>query len=84
METFRPASATVPGVSRFALRLACAGLLLLGGLTSSFFAARSLARIPMGRFAEPREVACCVLFLASDEASYITGSDLVVDGGMIA
>ena len=48
------------------------------------FAERSLARIPMGRFAEPHEIASCVLFLASDEASYITGSDLVVDGGMIA
>ncbi len=48
------------------------------------FAGRSLARIPMGRFAEPAEIASCVLFLASSEASYITGSDLVVDGGMIA
>jgi 3alpha(or 20beta)-hydroxysteroid dehydrogenase len=48
------------------------------------FAARTLGRIPMGRFAEPSEIAAAILFLASDEASYVTGSDLVVDGGLTA
>lgn len=48
------------------------------------FAASTLQRIPMGRFAQPMEIAHAVLFLASDEASYITGSDLVVDGGFTA
>jgi 3alpha(or 20beta)-hydroxysteroid dehydrogenase len=48
------------------------------------FAERTLARIPMGRFARPEEIAAAVVFLASDEASYVTGSDLVVDGGMTA
>ena len=52
--------------------------------TAQSFAAATLARIPMGRFAEPAEIAQAVLFLASDEASYITGSDLVVDGGLTA
>lgn len=40
------------------------------------------ARIPMGRFGTPDEVAAAVLFLASDEASFITGTELVVDGGL--
>lgn len=40
--------------------------------------------IPIGRFGKPEEVANCVLFLASDEASYMTGSELVVDGGWSA
>lgn len=48
------------------------------------FVARTLARIPMGRFARAEEIAAAVLFLAADESSYVTGSDLVVDGGMTA
>ena len=39
---------------------------------------------PMGRIGEPGEVAEAVLFLASDEASYITGAILPVDGGYLA
>ena len=42
------------------------------------------ANVPMGREGEPIEVANAVLFLASDEASYITGTELVVDGGFTA
>ncbi len=43
-----------------------------------------LSRIPLGRYGEPDEVAYGVLFLASDEASFMTGSELVIDGGWVA
>jgi len=45
-------------------------------------AARRLVHIPMGRFAEPEEVANAVLFLASDESSFVTASTFLVDGGI--
>ncbi len=45
---------------------------------------RTEERTPLGRYGEPIEVAQGVLFLASDDASFITGSELVIDGGMTA
>jgi NAD(P)-dependent dehydrogenase (short-subunit alcohol dehydrogenase family) len=45
-------------------------------------AARRLVHVPMGRFARAREIANAVLFLASDESSFITASTFLVDGGI--
>ena len=45
-------------------------------------AERRLVHLPMGRFAEPAEVASAALFLASDDSSYVTASAFMVDGGL--
>lgn len=45
---------------------------------------RRLVHIPMGRFGEAKEIARAALFLVSDEASYVTGTEFLVDGGITA
>lgn len=46
--------------------------------------ARVIGGTPMGRGAEPSEIAYGAVYLASDESSYVTGTDLVIDGGLLA
>ncbi len=58
--------------------------LLMSYLNTQEKRKRRLVHIPMGRFGEAREVAATALFLASEESSYITGTEILVDGGITA
>ena len=43
-----------------------------------------VAQTPLGRFGEPEDIAYGVLYLASDESRFVTGTELVIDGGYLA
>lgn len=58
--------------------------LLMAHLKSPEIMQRRLIHLPMGRFGHPREIAQAALFLASNESSYVTGSEFLVDGGLTA
>ncbi|TDN61947.1 glucose 1-dehydrogenase [Paraburkholderia sp. BL10I2N1] len=58
--------------------------LLRGVLSNPEILNRRLGRIPLGRLGKIKEVVAGVLYLASDEASYTTGTELVIDGGALA
>ena len=56
----------------------------LQGISADEATARATAKLPLGRMAEPAEIANAVVFLASDKASYITGAILAMDGAVTA
>ena len=60
------------------------GRTILGTDLSTEAQAKRLKKYPLGRFGEPNEIANAALFLASSEASFVTGASLTVDGGMTA
>jgi NAD(P)-dependent dehydrogenase (short-subunit alcohol dehydrogenase family) len=58
--------------------------LLMSYLNTEEKRKRRLVHVPMGRFGEAEEIAKAALFLASDESSYMTGTEFLVDGGLTA
>jgi NAD(P)-dependent dehydrogenase (short-subunit alcohol dehydrogenase family) len=58
--------------------------LLMNFLNTDAKKQRRLVHIPMGRFGEAKEIAYAALYLASDESSYVTGTEFLVDGGITA
>jgi NAD(P)-dependent dehydrogenase (short-subunit alcohol dehydrogenase family) len=77
-------------VAKYGIRVNCVSpgvtattMSLRPGETDDDRAARVQGGIPLGRVADPVEVADAVLWLASDQATYVTGHDLIVDGGQV-
>lgn len=58
--------------------------LLMSFLNTEEKKQRRLVHVPMGRFGEAKEIAYAALYLASDESSFVTGTDFLVDGGITA
>jgi NAD(P)-dependent dehydrogenase (short-subunit alcohol dehydrogenase family) len=53
-------------------------------LNSPELLAKFTAQLPVGRFGKPEEIAALAVFLASDDSGFITGTDVVIDGGWMA
>ena len=86
-------AATGYGRDNIRVNTICPGTVVTSALRSTLAAERSdpeavlreiAERLPLRRLASPRDVAKVAVFLASPEASYVTGTDVVVDGGLLA
>ncbi len=75
INSVHPGGVLTPMLKTIAEDLAAAGITDMKGV---------LATIPMGRLAAPDEIAYGIVYLVSDESSYVTGSELVIDGGLTA
>ena len=75
INSVHPGGVVTPMLKTIAQQMAAAGV---GDMSDV------LGAIPMGRLADPEEIAYAILYLACDESSYVTGSELVIDGGMTA
>ncbi len=75
INSVHPGGVVTPMLKTIAEQMAAAGV---GDMSDV------LGAIPMGRLAAPEEIAYGILYLACDESSYVTGSELVIDGGMTA
>ena len=60
------------------------GVAAMGEENAQAFQERIFSSIPLGAMGQPTDIANGVLFLASDESAYMTGSELVIDGGFTA
>ena len=59
-------------------------MLTVGGRMSEETKRSLAAQVPLGELGHPRDVAAVCTFLASDDSRYVSGSEIVVDGGLIA
>ena len=70
------------GPAGITINTVCPGRIETERLREAYPTEEQIARIPLGRVGEPRELGDVVCFLASDRASYVTGAVIPVDGGM--